>query len=193
LVVTAAPRAATSTRRGLLGASGAALLATGAVVSGCGRTSRRPKVHKIPPQARSQDVRALNASLALTHHAIAAYTAGIPLLVGSAHSAAKHCLNQELTHAGELFGLVKQAGGTPVKPAASYDLGHSSRQSDILRLLIGLESEQMRGYLAAIPIVSPGDVRAAAASMFANDAQHLTVLRQALGTPALRGPFVTGA
>ncbi len=190
--MTPAPRAATSTRRGLLGVSGAAVIAAGAAVSGCGRTSRRPKVHKIPQAARSADVTVLNAALALTHHAIAAYTAGIPLLLSTAHSAAKHCLDQELVHAGELFGLVKQAGGTPVNPAANYDLGHPASQSDVLALLIGLERQQITGYLDAISRVSPGDVRAAVAAMLANDAQHLIVLRQSLGTPALRGPFVTG-
>ena len=115
LVVNTAPRA---TRRGLLGASGATLLAAGGAVSGCGRTSRRPKVHRIPPVARAEDIHTLNGALDLTNEAIAAYTAGIPLLAGTAHSAAKHFLDQELSHAGELFGLVKQAGGKPVKPAA---------------------------------------------------------------------------
>lgn len=191
--MTQGPRAATSTRRGVLGASGAALVAAGAAVSGCGRKSRRPKVHKIPQAARSADVSTLNASLALTHYAIAAYTAGIPLLVGTAHSAAKHCLDQELTHAGELFGLVNQAGGTPVKPAAGYNLGNPSSQRQILALLVSLERRQIKGYLDAIPRVSPGDVRAAVAAILANDAQHLTILRQSLGTPAVRGPFVTGA
>lgn len=185
-----APRA---TRRGLLGASGATLLAAGGAVSGCGRTSRRPKVHRIPPVARAEDIHTLNGALDLTNEAIAAYTAGIPLLAGTAHSAAKHFLDQELSHAGELFGLVKQAGGKPVKPAASYDLGHPSRQSDVLHLLLGLELEQINGYLAAIPRLAPGQVRAAVAAILANDAQHVAVLRQTLGVPPLRGPLVTGA
>jgi Ferritin-like domain len=191
--VVSAARAATSTRRGLLGASGAAVVAAGAVVAGCGRTSRRPKVQKIPAGARSVDVVTLNAALALCDHAIAAYTAGIPLLAGTAHSAAKRCLNQELSHAGELFGLVKQAGGTPVKPAASYDLGNPSSQTDVLALLVELERRQITGYRDAVTRISPGEVRAAVAAILANDAQHLLILRQALGTPALRGPFVTGA
>ena len=42
---------------------------------------------------------------------IAAYTASIPLLAPDAAEAAKRFLGQELSHAGELSGLIKQAGG----------------------------------------------------------------------------------
>ena len=46
---------------------------------------------------------------------MAAYTAGIPLLAPSARKAGQRFLTQELSHAGELSALVRQAGGSAIK------------------------------------------------------------------------------
>jgi rubrerythrin len=193
LVVTPpAPCAATTSRRRLLGGSGAGLVAGAFVLAGCSHKSHRPDVHKIPPHVRAKDVEILNRALDLEHKAIAAYTAGIPLLGGSAHDAAKQFLGQELSHAGELSGLIKQAGGKANKPKASYDLGRPRNRTDVLRLLHELERAEIAVYLAAIPDVSPGSVRAAVAAILGNDAQHVVILRAALGLEPIPSAFVTG-
>jgi hypothetical protein len=62
----------------------------------------------------------------------------------------------------------------------------------VLALLHSLESVQIANYLAVIPKLAPGPVRAAVASILANDAQHIAILRLAQGEPALPSAFVTG-
>jgi Ferritin-like domain len=148
-------------------------------------------VHQIPSPSRSADVALLNHALDLEHQAIAVYTAGIPLLSGKAHAAAKHFLNQELDHAGELAGLIKQAGGKGDKPPVSYDFGHPRSAADILSLLHRVEREQIAAYLQITPSLSPGPVRAAVSTVLANDAQHLAVVRASLGLESTT-PLVTG-
>ncbi|MEA2158907.1 MAG: hypothetical protein QOD66_1287 [Solirubrobacteraceae bacterium] len=185
---------AESTRRTLLGQWKAGIGA-GAMIGlvGCGSGSTKPNLRKLPRAARSADVVLLNQALDLEHEAIAAYTAGIPLLDGRPKKAAQLFLQQELSHAGEMYGLVKQAGGRPHKPKASYDLGHPSTSLEVLRLLHDLEHRELRLYLGAITKLSPGTVRAAVAAVLANDAQHVAVLRSTLGMVPLPSPFVTGA
>jgi bacterioferritin (cytochrome b1) len=192
LVVSLAPGAASTSRRTLLRTSGASLGAALALAA-CGNKSHKLDVHKLPPQARNADVEILNGALDVVHKAIAAYTAGIPLLSGRAHAAAKQFLSQELTHAGELAGLIKQAGGKPNKARASYDLGRPRSRTDVLELLHELERTEIAGYVAAVPNVSPGSVRAAVAAILGNDAQHVVVLRSILGLAPLAGAQVTGS
>jgi len=123
--------------------------------------------------------------------AIAAYTAGIPLLDRRSQKAAQQFLNQELDHAGELAGLIKQAGGKGIKPAARYDFGRPRTSNDVKRLLRRIELMQITGYLQMLPSLSPGSVRAAVTTVLSNDAQHLAVLRASLDLePA--AAFVTG-
>ncbi len=192
-MVNAPPGAATTSRRTLISTSGASLAAAAALaLAGCSRKSRRPSVHKIPSQARSADVEILNRALDREHAAIAAYTAGIPLLSGPAQAAAERFLDQELSHAGELSGLIRQAGGKANKPNPSYDLGRPRTSTDVLRLLHALERAEIAGYLEAIPYVSPGPVRAATAAILANDAQHVAVLRASLGLEPAPDAFVAG-
>jgi bacterioferritin (cytochrome b1) len=149
-------------------------------------------VHKIPPQARNADVEILNRLLDVEYKAIAAYTAVIPLLTMHVKDAAKQFLDQELTHAGELYSLIRQAGGVGDKSKTSYDLGHPGNREQVLELLHTVEQEQVTGYIDAIPNVSPGSVRAALAAILASDAQHVTVLRLALRLDPLPNPLVTG-
>ena len=105
----------------------------------------------------------------------------------------KQFLDQDLDHAGELYRLIKQAGGDANKPQPSYNLGQPRGRKDLLRLLHGLEADMVSRYLAAIPQLAPGSVRAAIASILASDAQHVVVLRLALHLEPLPTAFVTGA
>jgi rubrerythrin len=192
-VVSAPTGSARSTRRTLLrrwqtGIGAGALVGLAA----CGKSSNGPSIRELPAAAKSVDVMLLNQALDLEHEAIAAYTAGIPLLDGRAKKAAQLFLTQELSHAGEMHGLVRQAGGRPNKPKASYDLGRPSSAVDVLHLLHDLERRELHLYLGAITRLSPGTVRAAVAAVLANDAQHVSMLRSVLGLAPLPSPFVTG-
>jgi bacterioferritin (cytochrome b1) len=178
-----------SSRRGLLWAAGAG--AAGLVLGGCGGTSLKAQADNSAPVLNS-DVELLNQLLHLEHVAIAAYTAGTPLLPAATVKAGQLFLNDELAHAGALGALIKAAGGKPNKPAPSYDLGHPRTGQEVLALLHRIENAQISAYLAAIPRLEPALVKRSVAAILANDAQHVAVVRAALGQPAVPSAFVTG-
>ena len=179
---------AATSRRALLRAAAGAGAAT---LAGCGGSSalqrRVKKVGKVP----AGDVEVLNRLLDIEHRAIAAYTAGIPLLPSSFLLDGRRFLNQEISHAGELSGLVRKAGAKPNKRHPSYDLGHPTGAHEIFELLHDVERAQVAGYLEAIPALTPGPVRAAVATILANDAQHISILRARLGQPPVPSALVS--
>jgi ferritin-like protein len=161
-----------TSRRRLLQSSGAAAVGGVLVLAGCG--SSHTSLRKLPRPVLNADIAILNRLLDLEYLGIAAYTAGTPLLAGSMQKAAKHFLDQELTHAGEMEGLVRQAA------------------HDVVTLLHEIERQQIAAYIAALSKLTPGSVRAAVCSVLSNDAQHISVLRGLLGRAPVPAAFVTG-
>jgi rubrerythrin len=165
------------------------------MVGGCAvfvTACRRGSSSSSATAPRSADIAILNNALDLEHMAIAAYTSGIPLLSGTTQKAAKQFLLQELAHASALSGLVKRAGGTARPPAASYALGRPRGAGDVLALLDTIERSAITAYVDAIPKVSSGAVRAKLASILANEAQHIALVRQSLGHAPVPEALVTG-
>lgn len=175
--------------RRMLVASGGVTLA--AVLAGCGSKPLRIKVGG-SARASASDIEALNGLLALEHYAVAAYTAGIPLLNPLQTKAAKQFLGQELAHTVELSDLIKRARGKAAKPKARYDLGRPHSAADVLALLKRAEEAQLNAYLAVIPRLSGGRLRSTVSAIYANDAQHLAVVRSHLGQPAVPDAFAVG-
>jgi hypothetical protein len=174
----------------MLGISlGSAATAAAAALSGCGGTRHRLK---LGDRSLDSDAQLLNSLLRLERRAIAAYTAGAPLLSGRDGRAATAFLRQELAHAGLLLALIKHAGGTAPARLASYDLGHPRNRGDVLALLHQVERAQLVAYVDAVPRLSPGYVRASVATILADDAQHVSVLRTLLGMNPVPAAFVTG-
>lgn len=179
-----------ASRRDVLVVAGLGLLA-----AGCGASSVDPtktELRQLPPAARAGEVETLNAGLAIENRLIAAYTAVIPMLSGFAMSAAQQFLGQEVSHAGELAGLVREAKAMPALPASSYDLGSPRNTAQALALLHSIEGTMIAFYLDAIPRLPPGLVRATLASILANEGQHVAVLRVAQGEDPVPSAFVTG-
>jgi Ferritin-like domain/TAT (twin-arginine translocation) pathway signal sequence len=179
-------------RRQLLGASGAAGVA--AALSACGR-SPGPSVHvsTLPSTLKAVDATIVNGLIDAEYFAAAAYIAGIPLLSDHNLRAAKHFLVQEVAHVLELSNIVTAAQGAPHGPHASYDLGHPRSGTQVLELIHRAEQGTIRAYLDAIPKLSPGAARAAAASILANEAQHISVIRRTLGLDPVPSAVVTSA
>jgi hypothetical protein len=184
-------------RRTLLRRAGVLVSCAGAAALAAGCGSQAKSAHHPPPRPteplRPLDVELLNRLLTLERRTVAAYTAGIPLLSRPASRTAKQFLGEELQHTGELISLVRASGGEPVPRLASYDLGHARNQADVIGLLQVLEQAQIAAYLDAIPRLTPGKTRAAAASIMASDAQHIAFLRLTNGQPPAPAAFVTGA
>jgi hypothetical protein len=173
----------------LLRAVGAGI--AGLLVAGCGGQSLKAQVHNSAP-VLGTDVDLLNQLLHLEHVAIWAYTAATPLLPAAVTKAGQLFLNDELEHAGALAGLIRAAGGKPIKPASSYPLGHPNSSREVLELLHSVENAQLTAYLSALGRLEPGSVKSSIASILANDAQHVAVVRAALHQPAVPSAFVTG-
>jgi hypothetical protein len=161
----------------------------GAVVAGCGSHKSSVQLTTTTSRTPGPDVPLLNHLLDLEHMTIAAYTASIPLLSGAAHLAGRRFLIQELSHAGELGGLVRQAGGKASHPKASYPLGHPNSEIDVLWGLHHVEQRELAAQLDALPRLSTPAVRSAVASILANDAQHLSILRLTLGRNPVPSAF----
>ncbi|HEX3511861.1 MAG TPA: ferritin-like domain-containing protein, partial [Solirubrobacteraceae bacterium] len=170
-MVTAEP----ATRRRMLGMSlASSATAAAAALAGCAGSRQRLK---LGDRSLDSDSQLLNSLLLLERRAIAAYTAGAPLLSGRDLRAATAFLRQELVHAGHLILLIKRAGGTASPRVASYDLGHPRNARDVLTLLHQVERAQLGAYIDAIPKLSPGPLRASVATIVADDAEHVSVLR----------------
>jgi hypothetical protein len=170
-------------RRQLLSAAGA-----GAVLAGCGSTSATG----LPGSVLEADVHTLNRLIRAEYYTVGAYVAGIPLLSGTDAATAQQFLNQDMSHIEDLAEIVRKAGAKPYATDQVYDLGHPSDRAETLALLHHAEQVTLRAYLDAIPRLSPGVVKATAASLFANDAQHASTIRDRLGLAPVPEAVVTG-
>jgi hypothetical protein len=148
-------------------------------------------VSKLPPDLKAVDAAIFNRLIDAEYVVAATYIAGIPLLSDHNLRAAKHFLVQEVAHITQLSNLVNVAHGVPDGPRANYDLGHPRSETEVLELIHRAEQATVRAYLVAIPKLTPGAARAAAASILANEAQHVSVLRRNLGLDPIPSAVVT--
>ena len=175
-------------RRRFLQTSGVATAgASSALLAACGGSGK-----KQDESATAADIAILNSALDLENTAIAAYTAGAPLLKGELVKLGRELLGQEKEHADALSTTVTQLGGHPTRPKANYQFPRTRTQRDVLRLANTIEHEAIVAYREALPRLSTADLRATVASILTNEAEHVSVLLGALGRPQVPTAFVTG-
>jgi rubrerythrin len=138
------------------------------------------------------DLDILNSAIDLEHMAVAAYTAGAPLLKGETLTLARQFLGHEKEHADALSQVVLQGGGRPHKPKSRYDFARFGTARDVLRLVVMIENVAIAAYVDALPKLSSGALRATAASIMTNEAEHLAVVMGMLGEPQAPSAFVVG-
>lgn len=138
------------------------------------------------------DVEILNSALDLENMAIFVYTDGARLLKGDALKASKTFLGHEKAHAQGIARAIKSLGGTPNKAKTAYDIGKPTSQLDVLRLAEKIENVAVAAYVDAIPKLGDPKLRATAAAIATTEAEHIAVLRKALGHRAVPTAFVTG-
>lgn len=138
------------------------------------------------------DVEILNGALDLELMAIAAYKEGAALLKGHALQVVKVFLEQEQEHADALVNAIRDAGGTPNRAKRSYDFPELGSQRGVLKFGVELENTAVAAYIDALPKLSERDLRGTAAAILTNEAEHICVLREALGQPPVPKAFVTG-
>ncbi len=171
----------------IVGAAGSATL-----LAACADGTTTPNVMTGPDESDQADVEILNGALDLELMAVAAYKAGAGRLRGSLLEVGKKLLEQEQEHVDALASAIKDAGGTPNRAKSSYDFPELRSQSEVLRFALDLENTAIAAYIDALPKLSQGDLRATAAGIIANEAEHVTVLLDALGRDPLPAAFVTG-
>ena len=158
-----------------------------AFLAACGGSSKSKN-----ETSTAADVSILNSAIDLENTAIAAYTAGAPLLKGEVLKLGREFLGQEKDHADTLSTAVSQLGGHPTRPKASYDFPHVRNQRDVLLLVNMIENTAIAAYLDALPKLSSPDLRATAASIVTTESEHASVLLGALGRPQVPSAFVVG-
>lgn len=158
-------------------------------LAACGDDTKSPAASLGPAEA---DVEILNSALDLELMAVAAYKAGAARLRGSALDAGKLFLEQEQEHADGLGAAIKAAGGKPNRAKSSYDFPELRSQEDVLKFAVILENTAIAAYIDALPKLGKGDLRATAAAIVANEAEHVAVLLGALGEQQVPDAFVVG-
>jgi rubrerythrin len=138
------------------------------------------------------DVGILESALALELTAIEAYSNGAALLKGPMVAAGEQFLAHEQEHADALSKAIKQLGGTANVKAMKLDFSGLKNQVDVLEFATNLENVAIAAYVDAMPKLSTGDLRATAAQIVTNEAEHVSVLQGALGAPPVPAAFVTG-
>ena len=139
------------------------------------------------------DVEILNSALDLEHMAVAAYTAGTPLLRGErAEGGDQRFLAQEREHADALTQAIRSKRGEPNRPRSSYDFPRLASQAGVLRFAVDLENTAVAAYIDALPKLTDPDLRATAAAIVTNEAQHIAILLGAQGRPQVPDAFVKG-
>jgi rubrerythrin len=179
-------------RRRFFRMSGVSLAGGSAVfLAACG-DGAEPLVSTGPDESDQADVEILNGALDLELMAVAAYKAGAAQLKGALLQVGKLFLAQEQEHADGLAAAIKDAGGQPNRGKAAYDFPELRSQNDVLKFAVDLENTAIAAYIDALPKLTGGDLRSTAASIVTNEAEHVSVLLDALGRNPAPAAFVTG-
>jgi rubrerythrin len=144
------------------------------------------------PESDVADVNVLNSALDLEHQAVAAYGLALKVLEGENREYARAALAQEREHVKALTRAIKDLKGTPNAERRDYGFPSLRTEGEVLRFAQQLENTAIAAYIDALPKLNDPELRAAGASIVANEAQHLALINGALGERSAPEPFVTG-
>jgi rubrerythrin len=152
--------------------------------------------------AAGGDAEILGGAIHLEQVAVLAYGAALDsklLTTGFAKVAARF-RDHEQEHADALTTALKDLGGTPPPQATAKDidavvkgLGDVTSQADVANFAIELEMAAVAAYYDAHRRLIDAKLLQTGASIMANEAQHLVVLRQAVKQDPVPNAFETGA
>lgn len=160
-------------------------------LAACGDDTKNP-MQLGPDESDEADVEILNGVLDLEFMAIAGYKTGAGKLRGERLAIVKDFLEQEQAHADALSETIRDLDGKPNRAKRDYDFPVLRTEADVLRLALDLENTAIAAYIDALPKFSDKALRSTASSIITIEAEHLTVLRDALGRQPVPGAFVVG-
>lgn len=181
-------------RRSFLRRSGRAVLSAAAITVLAGK-GLFAEDYKDGGNAAS-DARILNNILGGEFEAVAAYQVGAEsgLLHKPVLALAKQFQGQHKEHAALIAATVNALGGKPVEPKKiaeyKFPVETLKTQEDIVRFAAGLEMGAVSAYLSAVRPLGDRGLATTAASILADEAMHLAILRQVLGENPAPKPFV---
>ena len=147
--------------------------------------------------AESGDAEILGKAIQLERVSVLAYDGAIAggLLSSPEETVFTRFRDHEQQHANALTTALTDLGGTPPEPATEEDvegLGDLKTQADVVRFAIEFETAAVAAYLDAHRKLIDGKLLQSAASIMANEAQHLVVLRGLARTEPVPNAFETG-
>jgi hypothetical protein len=145
---------------------------------------------------REHDVEVLNQILTRQRAAVDAFDRVLPDLRGRALALATSFRSQEQEHIVAVLEALRGLGGAEEAESEEIASGTLQNEADRLRFLYEIESATIEDEIGAIGRLDYGRPRALLAATVANQAQHLVLLRRALGlkpTEWVPSPFENGA
>ena len=176
-------RGGAALRASLLLAAAAAILALAACDDEGSATTAVPD--------KRADAEILNAVLARQEAAIRAYERTLPLLRGRALETAREFRGDEQAHVNAIVKALRGLGQPAAPAREEIESEPLKTQADALEFLYELESASVAYGLRAVSHLTSPWPRSLLGSIAANQAQHLVVLRRALGAGG--GETIPGA
>lgn len=136
------------------------------------------------PAGAATDLAVLSASIALEHHAIALYDAGLRrgLFPAGLRSYAVEFRGDHLGHRDTQIALAEERGGRAPLALADYGLERNIRDGqDLLVQALEVEQAAQRAYLKILSQIRTRDYRLAAAFVLIDEVRHMTVWQRVLG------------
>jgi hypothetical protein len=164
-------------RRALLAVATATLLAAGLGACGGGGSSSSSE--------KERDVKVLNELLGRQLAVVETYEEVLPTLHGSDLSSAEHFHAQEQEHVDATTKLLRKVGGEAEPAEETIEASDLKTRADNLEFLYEMESATTDFELNAVGRLTIDWPRPLIASMAANQAQRLVLLRRALGAKPL--------
>jgi hypothetical protein len=189
-----------SPNRITLGGATVVLLVVAAVLAGCGgggsstSTATEAASTRAAP-APSPDAEALNEVLARQEGAVAAYAKVIPRLAPRFAKMASYFRAQEQEHVDAVIKALRGIEAPAVAAPEEIESGELKTDEERLGFLYEVEAATIDEELSAISKLEAPWPRSLLSSTVADQAQHLTLLRQALGAGPLASvpvPFENG-
>jgi hypothetical protein len=153
------------------------VLAAGLLAAGCGKSGNGAETN---PE-KGSDAAILNASLARELTLLDVYTRGQPLLAGDLRAVVRRFRAQQQEYVSALTKALRGLGGDVEAEAEELDPADLRTRQSLLDLLYARESAALAAYIEEAPRLYTSAPRTLDASLAAGHAQHLVLLRQAMG------------
>ena len=171
-----------------------AAIAASSLLAACGGGEQTGRTATAAPD-KEADAEILNEILSRQTAAVEAYGAAMPALHGRALALARLFRAQEQEHVDAVLKALRGLGENAEPPPESIESDGLESQSEFLIFFYEIESATIEAELSATNRLTAPGARSVLSATAANQAQHLVLLRQALGAKPnqwVPSPFENG-